>query len=444
VECYPSGGERREEDGRTLLAREQAARRAAEEAEHQARVRAEAAERRADLLTQAGALLSAKADYRATLVEVARLGVRHLGDWCLVDLAHDGGALERIGVVHRDPALEKRAAVLVGPIGRSNTDAALLRVLRTGQPESGAVKTPSTFAVAEEHHPLVADLGYSTYVTAPLVAWDHVLGAMTVVSAGAREYTQTDTAVVVDLARRAALAVRAAVLEREGEARRNEFLSTLSHELRTPLTAMLGWLRLLRTGALDPDTAARAIETVERNSRWQTHLIEDLLDVSRLVMGAVSIERRPVDLVRIVEAAVGTVAASAREKSITLDLSLDLAARTAPGDSGRLQQVVENLLVNAIAFTPAGGGVSVQLDRAGAFQRLTVTDTGDGIEPELLPHVFEDFRRGGNMNPRSRGGLGLGLAIVRGVVELHGGRVVAHSEGRGHGSRFTVILPLAA
>jgi signal transduction histidine kinase len=142
--------------------------------------------------------------------------------------------------------------------------------------------------------------------------------------------------------------------------------------------------------------------------------------VSRLVMGAVSIERRPVDLVRVVEAAVATIAGSAREKSIAIDVALDLAARTAPGDSGRLQQVVENLLVNAIAFTPAGGRVSVQLEPAGAFHRLTVADTGDGIEPALLPHVFEDFRRGVNDNPRSRGGLGLGLAIVRGVVELHG------------------------
>jgi signal transduction histidine kinase len=290
----------------------------------------------------------------------------------------------------------------------------------------------------------VKDLGLSAYVTAPLVARTQTLGAMTLVSATARAYTGREIDVFVDVARRAALAMHAAILEREGEARKNEFLSTLSHELRTPLTAMLGWLRLLRTGTLDPDTAAHAIETVERNGRWQTQLIEDLLDVSRLVMGAVSIERQPVDLVKVVEAAVATVTPSAREKSITLDVALDIAARSAPGDPGRLQQVVENLLVNAIAFTPPGGRVSVQLDRGGAFQSITVADTGDGIEPALLPHVFEDFRRGANRNPRARGGLGLGLAIVRGVVELHGGRVVAQSEGRGRGSRFTVKLPRAA
>jgi signal transduction histidine kinase len=443
VESYTSEGQRRAEEG-ALLVRERAARRGAESAERDARARAEAAERRAELLIHAGVLLSAKADYRATLVDVARLGLPHLGDWCVVDLAHDGGVLERIAAVHHDPALEERAAVLLGPIGRGDPEAALLRVLRTREPESGAVKTPSTLAVAVEHHPLVAEFGHTAYVIAPLVAWDRTLGAITVVSAGSRDYTGPDIAVVSDLARRAALAVRACLLEREGEARRTEFLSTLSHELRTPLTAMLGWLRLLRAGTLDPDTAAHAIETVERNSRWQTQLIEDLLDVSQLVMGAVSIERGPVDLVRVVEAAVGTVGASAREKSITVDVALDLAARTAPGDSGRLQQVVENLLVNAIAFTPAGGRVTVQLDRAGAFQRLTVTDTGDGIDPALLPHVFEDFRRGASDNPRSRGGLGLGLAIVRGVVELHGGRVVAQSDGPGKGSRFTVMLPFAA
>jgi signal transduction histidine kinase len=438
-----SRGERRDDDGGALLAREQSARRAAEAAAHQARARAEAAERHIELLTQAGAVLSGRTDYRVTLVELARLPLPHVGDWCIVDLVHDGGALERLAVVHRDAALEKRAAVLVGPLAVNSGDAAVIRALRTGRVECGA-GTPAMLAIDKPHHDLVAELGLRAYVTAPFVARQHTLGAMTVVSASTHEYEQRDVLLVMDLARRAAFAVHAAVLEREGEARKNEFLSTLSHELRTPLTAMLGWLRLLRTGTLDPDTAAHAIETVERNSRWQTQLIEDLLDVSRLVMGAVSIERRPVDLVKVMEAAVATVTASAREKSITLDVALDLAARSAPGDSARLQQVVENLLVNAIAFTPPGGRVSVRLDRAGGFQRITVADTGDGIDPALLPHVFEDFRRGGNANPRARGGLGLGLAIVRGVVELHGGRVAAESDGRGRGSRFTVTLPRAA
>lgn len=427
---YPSQGERQDEDGGLLLTRE--------------RARAEAAERRTDLLTQAGAILSAKPDYRTTLVELARLAVPHLGDWCVVDLVHHGGTVERMAIVHRDASLEQRAVALLGPLSAAASDAGVPRALWKRQVDAAARLTPRLLAIDEQHHALVADLGLGPYVTAPLIAWEHTMGAITVVAAAPRQYTQTDIAVVVDLARRAALAVHAAMLEREGEARKHEFLSTLSHELRTPLTAMLGWLRLLRTGTLDPDTAAHAIETVERNSRWQTHLIEDLLDVSQLVMGAVSIERRPVDLVSVVEAAVATVTTSAREKSITLDVALDLAARTAPGDSGRLQQVVENLLVNAIAFTPPGGRVSVHLDRAGAFQRITVADTGAGIDASLLPHVFEDFRRGATANPRARGGLGLGLAIVRGIVELHGGRVMAQSEGRGHGSRFTVNLPRAA
>jgi signal transduction histidine kinase len=430
VGSYLSQDERREEDGGPLLARE--------------RARAQAAERRVALLTQAGAVLSAKSDYRATLAELARLTVPHLGDWCVVDLVHDGGTVERIAVVHRDAVLEQRAAALVGPLSATGARAGLARALSTRQVEAAAEMSPGMLGIDEQHHALVADLGLGAYVTAPFIAWEHTLGAMTVVTAAPHQYTQTDIAIVIDLARRAAFAVHAAVLEREGEARKQEFLSTLSHELRTPLTAMLGWLRLLRTGTLDPDTTAHAIETVERNSRWQTHLIEDLLDVSQLVMGAVSIERRPVDLVSVVEAAVATVTTSAREKSITLDVALDLAARTAPGDSGRLQQVVENLLVNAIAFTPPGGRVSVHLDRAGAFQRITVADTGAGIDASLLPHVFEDFRRGATANPRARGGLGLGLAIVRGIVELHGGRVMAQSEGSGHGSRFTVKLPRAA
>jgi PAS domain S-box-containing protein len=223
---------------------------------------------------------------------------------------------------------------------------------------------------------------------------------------------------------------------------KDEFLATLSHELRTPLTAMLGWARLLRSGELDTDTAARAVETIESNARLQAQLIEDLLDVSRIILGKLPLGVRPVELALVTEAALDAVRPAAAAKSIRLFRILDPATGLVSGDPDRLQQVVWNLLSNAVKFTPAKGQVEIRLERLGRFAQITVNDTGKGISAEFLPFVFDRFRQADSSSTRAHGGLGLGLALVRHLVELHGGSVHAASAGEGKGATFSVQLPL--
>ena len=246
---------------------------------------------------------------------------------------------------------------------------------------------------------------------------------------------------------------RDGLLVREQEARaqaenanrlKDEFLATLSHELRTPLTSILGWAGLLRTGKLDAATSAQALDTIERNARTQAQLIEELLDVSRIISGKLSFDMKTVNLASVIESAINVVRPAAQAKHI--DIVYDCASQPGPvsGDPARLQQVVWNLLFNAVKFTPEGGRVEVRLERAGSHVRVLVSDTGKGISPEFLPHVFDRFRQADSSSTRTHGGLGLGLAIVRHLVEFHGGTVAADSEGEGLGATFSVTLPLMA
>ncbi|MDB6108160.1 MAG: sensor hybrid histidine kinase [Gammaproteobacteria bacterium] len=222
---------------------------------------------------------------------------------------------------------------------------------------------------------------------------------------------------------------------------KDEFLATMSHELRTPLNAIFGWVTLLRTRRLDEPTQERALETIERNARAQKRLIEDLLDVSRIVTGKVALEIMPVDPRRVVEAALETMAPAAQAKGITVVPLLDTGVATVRGDFARLQQIVCNLLSNAIKFTPSGGKVDVCLAHRNEEAEISVSDSGQGIKPEFLPLVFDRFRQEDGSISRRHGGLGLGLAIVRHLVELHAGSVEAFSAGEGKGSRFVVRLP---
>ncbi|WP_169796626.1 PAS domain-containing protein [Chondromyces crocatus] len=222
---------------------------------------------------------------------------------------------------------------------------------------------------------------------------------------------------------------------------KDQFLATVSHELRTPLNAILGWTRMLRTGHLPPERRDRALETVERNARAQTQLIEDLLDISRIMSGKLRIEAHPLDLVTVIEAALETLRPAADAKEIHLDAALGEGPTIILGDAVRLQQVVWNLLSNAIKFTPQGGRVAVQLQRLGDAVDVLVQDSGRGIAQDFLPHVFERFRQAEGSTTRAHGGLGLGLAIVKSLVEQHGGTIRASSEGEGAGATFTVRLP---
>jgi signal transduction histidine kinase/ActR/RegA family two-component response regulator len=224
---------------------------------------------------------------------------------------------------------------------------------------------------------------------------------------------------------------------------KDEFLATLSHELRTPLNAVFGWARMLRTGQVDPPAVARGLEVIERNATAQAKLIEDLLDISRIVSGKMRLNVRTVDLSAVVEAAVDAIRQAATARDIRLQTILDPAAGPLIGDPDRLQQVVWNLLSNAIKFTPRSGRVQVSLARANSHVEIAVSDSGQGIPPPLLPHVFERFRQGDSSSTRQQGGLGIGLALVRHLVELHGGTASAHSLGIGKGATFVVRLPIS-
>ena len=245
---------------------------------------------------------------------------------------------------------------------------------------------------------------------------------------------------------------RASLLARERDARRqaqesdrlkDEFLATLSHELRTPLVSILGWATMIRKGEIEEAYFDRAIETIERNARSQARLIDDLLDVSRIITGNLRLDTRAIDLGTVVEGAKDALLPTADAKRIVLQTAFDSKGCLVKGDPNRLRQVVWNLVMNAIKFTPRGGTVTVTLECADPYGRLRVTDTGEGIAPEFLPYVFDRFRQAEGSVTRKQGGLGLGLAVVRHLVELHGGTVVAESGGPGQGSTFTVDLPLA-
>ncbi|MGB9179893.1 MAG: ATP-binding protein [Pyrinomonadaceae bacterium] len=272
------------------------------------------------------------------------------------------------------------------------------------------------------------------------------------VQARTAELARANTELQLEIAERTrAEAERAEMLAREQEARKqaeeanrlkDEFLATVSHELRTPLTAVLGWAHMLRANQLDQTAREHALEIIERNARAQNQLIDDLLDMSRIITGNLRLDVRPVAPASFIESAIESVRPAAKAKGIRLQELFDTEVSSVSGDPARLQQVVWNLLSNAIKFTPHGGRVQVRLERSGSYIEIAVSDNGDGIKAEFLPFVFDRFRQADGTMTRQHGGLGLGLAIVRQLVELHGGTVEANSPGEGKGATFTVRLPL--
>ena len=223
---------------------------------------------------------------------------------------------------------------------------------------------------------------------------------------------------------------------------KEEFLATVSHELRTPLNAILGWSRIVRAGKLSEAEITKALETIERNARAQAQLIDDLLDVSRIITGKLRMDVRPIDPNGFIEAALEAVSPAAEAKGVRVQKIMDTSTVSVPGDPTRLQQVIWNLLSNAIKFTPRGGCVQVRMERVDSHLQIIVADNGQGIPTEFLPYVFDRFRQIDQTSTRHQGGLGLGLALVRHLVELHGGSVGASSPGPGQGSTFTVFLPV--
>jgi signal transduction histidine kinase len=355
--------------------------------------------------------------------------------------SHDGAELTPVSSDGLQEEVEAHVRIPVG------TGAAG----RIAQSENGLVLEDLT--TVEVVSPFLADR-VKSLAGVPLRIGGRLVGVLHVGAGAARRFTEEDLELLRQAGERVARAIeRAQLVEREREARaeseaanrtKDEFLAVLSHELRTPLNAIYGWARMLQSGRLEGDATAQALDVIVRNADMQVRLIDDLLDVSRIVAGRMRLDVQPVDLRAVVQAAVDTVEPAAAAKEIRLQSVLDPGASSATGDPNRLQQVVWNLLVNAVKFTPKGGRVQVHLQRVDSHVEIVVSDTGQGIRSELLPHIFERFRQADSTSTRPHAGLGLGLALVRHLVELHGGTVTAESPGEGKGARFTVRLPLAA
>ena len=380
------------------------------EAQRRSREQAERANRQTAFLAEASAALGSSLDYEETLRTVAQLAVPQIADWCAVDVVDEHGEVQRLAVSHIDSAQASSAGSAVADVIGFGT--ALMR--------------PSMIVV-------------------PLTAHRRTFGALTFVYADSgRTYSDVDFRFAHDMAYRAALAVENARAYRQVQAAnraKDEFLATLSHELRTPLNAVLGWARMLRGGAVSQEKMSRAFEVVERNALAQLDLVEDLLDLSRVITGKFRLDVQPVNLTATINAAVEAIQPAATAKGITVKVDAGPGESLISGDEARLQQVIWNLLSNAIKFTLRGGRVIVTLRGQESQFEIEVSDTGEGIEPAVLPYVFDRFRQGDSGTTRTHQGLGLGLAIVRHIVELHGGRVDVASPGKGQGATFMISLP---
>jgi len=383
------------------------------------------AERVATFMAAASAVLASSLDYHATLARVAELSVPVLADWCIVDLRTGNETYERLAIVHDDAA---RAA-----LARDAFAGEVREVIVSGNPK------------LIEHVTETVDIRSALIVPLVVVPGDRPLGALTLAMSHSRRLlSERDRTIVEDVVRRAAMAIEHARLyddAQKANLAKDEFLAILSHELSTPLTIILGWSGILSREDVSPEELLQGVESIRAGALAQAQLIDDVLDLSRVTTGKLRLDVQPVSIGQLVADSLTAVRVAAAAKRIELIAPDTTAAGTVLGDGNRLRQVIWNLLTNAIKFTPAGGKVTVELESTPASVRLIVTDTGKGIAHDFVAHVFEPFRQGDASTTRTHGGLGLGLAIVRHLVEGHGGTVAAFSDGPDRGARFVVELP---
>jgi PAS domain S-box-containing protein len=408
-------------------------------------------------LGEATVALSTSLDRSQMLATVASVLVPGLADWCNVYLL-EGERLALVTTEHGDPEKVTLVAEYQDRFPPDEEHAGTTwRAIRTGTPQVVNEITDEALRMSTrdpEALALLRGLGIRATLVVPIRQAGRITGAIALVSTKqSRRYDAADVALVDELGRRAGIALENARLYAEAQAAvklaeeasraKDEFLATVSHELRTPLNAIVGWATLLRQRTQEP-AIAHPLEVIDRNARAQARIIDDILDVSRVVTGKLRIDPKPIDLVTVVGDAIDVVRPSIDAKKV--ELVVDFATPSLPlvGDADRLQQVVWNLLVNAVRYTERSGSITVRVEKESSAAIITVTDTGRGIDPAFLPFVFERFRQADASTTRRLGGLGLGLALVRHIVELHGGHVKAASEGAGTGAVFTVTLPIRA
>ena len=414
-------------------------------------------EERALFLIELSRLLGSSLANDRMLSRIARRAVPLLGDLCAIDIQDADGSLRRAACAHVDATKEGVAYEARARYGFSATAPGGVPAVLTSR--RSTLVSPATAADLEqaaqnaEQLQLFQQLGVGAWMIVPMIARERAFGAVTfAITESDRRYDRTDllfaeavvsqVAVAGDNARLYVAAEAAREAAEAANSAKDQFLSTLSHELRTPLNAVYGWATMLERGQLGAEQAQRALQIILRNVNAQVRLIDDLLDLSRVASGKLRLAVQPVDLQRVVEEALDGIRPAAAAKNIRLQPVLASPGGPVSGDPDRLQQVVWNLLSNAVKFTPKGGRVQIQLQRVSSHVELLVSDTGQGIQPDLLPYVFDRLRQGDSSSTRSHGGLGLGLALVRHFVELHGGIVFAESPGEGRGATFVVKLPL--
>lgn len=453
--------ERAQEAARAeLLEAERAARAESE----QARVALELAHNRSSALAEASAILASSLDWRANLESVAVSSLAGLADWCALDIVSPTGELERLAVLAHQHQRASAAAVLERRSPSRAVELLLGEVLRTGEISGRSGLDPRALARSLDLDPASAEalqvLGLGALLAVPLPARGRVLGVITYVRSnpvepfdeesrrfaeliGRRMGVAVDNARLYEAESRArARAQEAQAALEEADRRKNDFLAALAHELRNPLVPIRNALYLLdREGRVGNE---RALHMIARQVRHMTRMIDDLLDVSRITRGRMQLEREPVDLTRLVRTTVEDHREILERAGLAIELQVPARPLLVLADSTRLSQALGNLLSNAVKFCDAGGVVSIRLVPVGPNEiELAVKDTGIGIEPDQLGQVFEPFTQVERSLARSRGGLGLGLALVRGVAELHGGRVAATSEGRDRGTEISMSLPFA-
>lgn len=410
------------------------------------------------VLADTGRELAASLDVKSTLRNAARLIVPRLADLCMADVLTPGGAIERVCVLHADPERAALAEALHRryPVDRGGEDDVAVAI-RSGEPQVlFDVTDQHLFRIAQdsEHLRILRGLHLRSCLVLPLTIRGRAAGALTLaLSESGRRYTQDDLLLAEEVIRRVATAMETAeAFEAERIARneaertnrlKDEFLATLSHELRTPLNAILGWSQLLEQRPNDAAMLSEGLPAISRNARAQTRLIEDLLDMSRIISGKLQLEISPTQLKDVVTAAIQSVLPAAQAKRITIESDLEARLPAIPADSSRLQQAVWNLLTNAVKFTPAGGHICVTLRREASNVKIVVSDTGQGMSADFMPFLFTRFRQADSSTTRRHGGLGIGLALVKQLAELHGGSVTASSPGQGQGSTFIIELPLS-
>jgi PAS domain S-box-containing protein len=407
-------------------------------------------EQQSAFLNRASELLASSLDYEKTLRNLARLCVPALGDWSAIHLRTEDTNYERVVVEHSDPAQVRFVEQLDRSMRPKPEDDPIVKVMQSGRShlvEHLPDELLATIAKTPEQMEAIRKMGFHSWIIAPMTTGGHTLGTLTVVHGeSGRRYTQEDVPFIEDLARRAATAIENARLFEAADAAnraKDEFLATLSHELRTPLTSIAGWAHMLQLGVADEQTRRLAVDTIVRSARTQAELIDDLLDLSRVVAGTLQLGVTTVDLGSIVGDVLVAAKPAADAKGLAMQLDLDAPTVLVRGDDRRLRQVVWNLVSNAVKFTEAGGEIRVALSMHGRNARLEVIDTGRGIDASFLPHVWDRFRQADSSTSRQHGGLGLGLAVVRHLVELHGGTVSVESAGAGKGARFAIEIPLA-